>query len=78
MKASIKACLGLTLIKKAINASYDIVAIVILLLDATLSLFSSGVFIYYTKERSTLDWVGGCLGGAPIIACHGEQRMGGE
>lgn len=66
------------MIKKAIDASNDIVAIIILLLDATLSLFRSGVFIYYTKERGTLDLVGGYLGGAPIIACHGEQRMGGE
>jgi hypothetical protein len=69
MKVAIKECLRLTLIEKAIDASNYIVAIIILLLDATLGLFSSSVFIYDTKERSTFGWVGGCLSWAPIIAC---------
>ena len=64
----------LTLIKKAIYASNDIIAVIILFLNATLCLFSSSVFIYYTEECGTLAWVCSRLSRASLVG-SGEERM---
>lgn len=64
----------LTLIKKAVYASNDIIAVIILFLNATLYLFSRSVLIYDTEECGTLAWVGNSLSWASLVDSR-EERM---
>jgi len=62
------------LIKKAVYASNDIIAVIILFLNATLYLFSRSVLIYDTEECGTLAWVGNSLSWASLVDSR-EERM---